>query len=367
MNANANDAGPSPDVLRVFAALRRRKNVLIKGAPSTGKTRLLSQVARWFEEAPGVGFAAEGVPFPPAGGSEWLPSRGRRNRKSFRMAFHPGTRHRHLLRGFEPIPGLSSSFRYSKGMLYLANEHALGEEGAALLIIDEINRGPAVESFGETILSLEADKRLDEDDNYRIESYPIQIPDDAGVLRDYYFSDHLYLLAAMNAADASVAPMDVAFLRRWAPVAIVPDTSVARIALGLSLDPGEDGDSKRLLCALVDAWEQVNKRISLLRGGDYQIGHGVLIPEAGRDVTDLQSATSLVQERWLQIEQHVGELFFGDPRGEVAVLGGYAEDIYRLEEGYLRTELTTEVIRPTPETPEAWTATLRAIARTDAE
>ena len=113
--------------------------------------------------------------------------------------------------------------------------------------------------------------------------------------------------------------------------------------------------------------EPVSKRISLLRGGDYQIGHGVLIPEAGRDVTDPQSATSLVQERWLQIEQHVGELFFGDPRGEVAVLGGYAEDIYRLKEGYLRTELTTEVIRPTPETPEAWTATLRAIARTDAE
>ena len=365
---NANDVGPSPDVVRVFNALRRRKNVLITGAPSTGKTRLLSQVARWFEEAPGVGFDPEGVPFPPAGGLEWLPSPERMNRKSFRMAFHPGTRHRHLLRGLEPIPGVSSAFRYSKGMLYLANEYALMEDGAALLIIDEINRGPAVESFGDTIVSLEADKRLDGDDEYRTESYPIQLPDDAGELGDYYFSDHLYLLAAMNAADASVAPMDVAFLRRWAPVRIVPDPSVARIALGLSLDPGEDdGDSKGLLHALVDAWEQVNKRISLLRGGDYQIGHGVLIPEVGRDVTDLQSVTSLVQERWSQIEQHVRELFFGDPRGEVAVLGGYAEDTYRLEEGYLRTELTTEVIRPTPETPEAWAATLMAIARTDAE
>ena len=92
-----------------------------------------------------------------------------------------------------------------------------------------------------------------------------------------------------------------------------------------------------------------------------------MIPDPGRDIADLQSATSFVQERWSQIEQHVGELFFGDPRGEVAVLGGYAEDTYRLEEGYLRTELTTEVIRPPLETPEAWGVTLRAIARTDFE
>lgn len=364
---NLDEIGPSPDARRVFDALRRSKNVLITGAPSTGKTHLLSQVARWFEEAPGVVFDPEGVPFPPAGGSEWLPSRDRKNRRSFRMAFHPGTRHRHLLRGLEPIPGASSSFRYSKGMLYLANEYALMEDGAALLIIDEINRGPAVESFGDTIVSLEADKRLDENDERRAESFPIQLPDDAGELGDYYFSDHLYLLAAMNAADASVAPMDVAFLRRWAPVRIFPDPSVARFALGLSPDPGEDGDSKKLLRALVNAWEQVNRRISRLRGGEYQIGHGVLIPEAGRDVSDLQSATSFVQERWSQVEQHVGELFFGDLRSEVAALGGYAEDIYQLEEGYIRTELTTEVIRPTPATSEEWTTILEAIARSDAE
>ena len=361
-----NNIGPSPDARRVFDALRRSKNVLITGAPSTGKTHLLSHMARWFEEDPGVEFDPEDVPFLPAGASEWLPSPGRRLRKSFKMVFHPGTRHRHLLRGMEPTPEVSGAFRYSKGMLYLANEHALKKDGAALLIIDEINRGPAVESFGDTIVPLEADKRLGKDDQRRTESFPIQLPNEAGELKDYYFSDHLYLLAAMNAADASVAPMDVAFLRRWAPVRIFPDPSVARVALGLSSNPSEDGDSQRLLRALVNAWEQVNRRISRLRGSEYEIGHGVLIPEAGRDVTDFQSATSLVQERWSQIEQHVGELFFGDLRGEVAALGGYAEGIYRLEEGYIRTELTTEVIRPTPETSEEWITTLQAIAKSDA-
>lgn len=362
---NRNEVGPSPDVLRVFDALRRRKNVLITGAPSTGKTRLLNDVSQWFEQAPGIGYDPQGPPFPPSGGSDWLPSPNRTDRKSFKMVFHPGTRHRHLLRGLEPIPGQSSAFRFSRGMLYLANEHALGANGAALLIIDEINRGPAVESFGDSIVALEVDKRLDVDDQQGSESYPIMLPNDAGDMEEYFFSDHLYLVAAMNAADASVAPMDVAFLRRWAPVHILPDIGVARLSLGLSAE--SEGDADGMLRALVNAWEQVNERISDLRGRDYQIGHGVLIPEAGRDVSDLLLATSFVAERWSQVEQHVGELFFGDLRAEVAVLGGFAEDVYRVEEGYLRTELTTRVIRPNPVDSEEWTTMLQAIARTDAE
>ena len=364
---NGNEVGPSPDVLGAFDALRRRKNVLITGAPNTGKTRLLNDISRWFEQAPGIGYDPQGPPFPPSGGSDWLPSPSRTDRKSFKMVFHPGTRHRHLLRGLEPIPGQSSAFRYSRGMLYLANEHALAANGAALLIIDEINRGPAVESFGDAIVALEVDKRLDADGQQGSESYPIMLPSDAGHMEEYFFSDHLYLVAAMNAADASVAPMDVAFLRRWAPFHLFPNIGVARSSLGLNAGSDEDGDVKEMLRALVNAWEQVNERISNLRGREYQIGHGVLIPEPGRDVSDPHLATSFVEERWSQVEQHVGELFFGDLRAEVAVLGGFAEDVYRVEEGYLRTELTTRVIRPNPADTEDWITMLRAIARTDAE
>ena len=363
----SNDTGPSPDVLRVFDALRHRKNALITGAPNTGKTRLLSDVARWFEKAPGVGFKSEGVPFPPAGGSEWLPSPARKNRKSFRIVFHPGTRHRHLLRGLEPIPMESSTFRYSKGVLYLANQHALGTDGAALLIIDEINRGPAVESFGDAIVSLEVDKRLDDDDGKSPESFPFMLPNDQGDLDEYFFSNHLYLVAAMNAADASVAPMDVAFLRRWAPVKLFPDVGVAKDALGLSSNSGEEGETGKLLRSLLNAWVQVNERISRLRGDEYQIGHGVLIPEAGRDISNLESATSFVRDRWSQVEQHVGELFFGDLRAEVAVLGGPSEEHYRVEEGYLRTELTVWTVRPKLSTSEEWVQMLTAVAGSDVE
>ena len=233
------DIGPSAYAKEVFTALRRRKNVLITGPPGTGKTRLLSEVASWFIKAPGVGFNSEGaVPFPADDGSDWLPSPDRTDRKSFRVIFHPGTRYRHLLRGLEPVPNAAGSFRYSRGTLFDANEHAITPKGAALLVIDEINRGPSVEAFGDAIVSIEADKRLDETNQPGPQSYPTRLSSDEGELEDYYFSPHLYLLAAMNSADASVAPMDVAFLRRWEPFELLPNVAVAKNALGLTQGSG---------------------------------------------------------------------------------------------------------------------------------
>ena len=342
--------GPSPKAVEVFAALRRSKNVLITGPPGTGKTRLLNELARWFEEAPGVGFdPLSKAPFPPSGGSAWLPSPERTSRKSFRMTFHAGTGYRHLLRGLEPVPNSSGSFRFSRGRLFEANEHSRQPHGAALLIIDELNRGPAVDLFGDAIVALEADKRLDEQDEICAESYPIILPDDDGIENAYYLSGHLYIVAALNAADASVAPMDVAFLRRWEPFGLLPDVEVARAALGLNEGGTSSSTAQELLEKLVRAWEQVNHRVSLLRGSEYQLGHGVMIPEPTRNLSNVENAVSFVRERWAKIEQHVGELFFGENQAQVAVLGGENENVYRVEEGYLRAEMTTRIVHPNPD------------------
>ena len=355
--------GPSPDAINVFDALRRRKNVLITGPPGTGKSRLLSEIVKWFEQAPEAGFDSEGdVPFPPEGDLQRLPSPHRTNRQSYRFIFHPGTRYRHLLRELEPVPNDAGSFQYSKGILYQANQHALQPGGTSLLVIDEINRGPAVEIFGDAVVPIEGDKRLDESDNCTDQSFPLMLPNNQGETIEYYFSSHLYVLAAMNLADASVAPLDVAFLRRWAPYQLLPNIAVARDALGLSQGSPSQGPVVELLRAFTDAWQKVNERILLLRGSEYQLGHAVVIPEPGRDLSSAEKATVFVKERWSLFEQHVDELFFGEPRRQVAALAGSAEGTYECREGYVGNELTMRFIRPNPTSLEEWAAMLQKVS-----
>ena len=360
-------AQPAPSVgaLAVFSALRRRKNVLVTGPPGTGKTRLLNEVARLFVgEPPRVGFhPGGGVPFPSAGQAQWLPSHHRDSRRSFRVVFHPGTRYRHLLRGLEPVPNASNKFRYSRGILFEANEHARSQNGASLLVIDELNRGPAVEAFGEAVVALEADKRLDDDDHPTNLSYPVQLPGDDGQIEEYYFSAHLYVLAAMNEADASVAPLDVAFRRRWEQFPLKPDVAAARAGLGLTGEPGEPGSPEELLGALVDAWSKINERVSLLRGPEYQLGHALVIAEPGRQFESATAAAAFVEERWGQLEHHVSEVFFGDPRAEVAALAGASEGTYSIVEHSVGIEQGTSIRRPTRSmAPAAWTRLLKALA-----
>ncbi|MFW8194369.1 ATPase, partial [Klebsiella pneumoniae] len=55
----------------------------------------------------------------------------------------------------------------------------------------------------------------------------------SGNVIEYALPHDLYILAAMNQADASVEPLDVAFLRRWEPLRLEPDESILRAYYGL--------------------------------------------------------------------------------------------------------------------------------------
>lgn len=346
----------SPECLAVLELLKTRKNVLITGAPACGKTTLMSEIATAFKHGflpqqaatatpthvPGAPVGLPRMTPTPAASTtpiHELPSPSRKNREVFRTVFEANSKPRDFLSGLIPKVGsdlTGLSFAVTEGKLVTANKHAEQPGGAALLLIDELNRGPAVQLFGNAIVALESDKRLNDDDQV-IEgsSFPFEILGQDGVMKSCYLSSHLYIVAAMNQADVSVEPLDVAFIRRWTPYPLFPRPELVRTKLGAvgadaSLSPQPTGPSE-VVEALVRAWESVNEQIEIGRGPEFKIGHGIIFSRAKAPLANVNQALDVAVACWRAIMAHVDEVFYGDAFGVAATLrAGTADGVYKL-------------------------------------
>lgn len=352
----------------VLALLASTKNVLISGPPGTGKTRLLAEVADAFlaniEAAPAATAAVHNpqqpipipavslAPNPRASGAK--PAANRAFRKVFRTVFHQNSKHRDFVSGIAPAIGpgaVPGTFVVVEGTLYRASEHAKAAGGAALLVIDEINRGPAVQVFGGALVAIESDKRLAADGSTRKETQFFEmIASPNGQIIEYALPEHLYILAVQNQADTSVEPLDVAFLRRWEPYRLDPDPVALRGHYGLpaangAVLPNQPADVLDVYEASVRAWEAVNRRIALGRGQEFRIGHGILM-HGSAAATTIDEAKTIATNGWVRIMAHVEEVFFGDVRGVAATLNAIDGPAYhplKLQEQTFADDLRYEL------------------------
>lgn len=140
-----------------------------------------------------------------------------------------------------------------------------------VLIIDEINRGDIAKILGELITLLEADKRIEEE-NEIIATLPLS-GDKFGV------PSNLYIIGTMNTADRSIALLDVALRRRFGFVEMNPDfTILQKEHIERNKTTLEANQVYGLLVKSSKVIEQINDRLcdDKTIGRDRQIGHSFL-------------------------------------------------------------------------------------------
>ena len=174
-----------------------------------------------------------------------------------------------------------------------------------VILIDEINRGDISRIFGELITLIEEDKRYVNDGkpglSLTIPNFNDEGLDDTDSTYKFSVPDNVFIIGTMNDSDRSIALLDAALRRRFTFFNIPPNKDI------LSGWISEESGIRDLVSK---SFEDMNRRITEVKGEDSQIGHAFFKSLNG--LTDAyESKNELLRIFKYKILPLLKELFYG--------------------------------------------------------
>ena len=250
------------DLSTLKKLLTAKKNIILQGAPGTGKTFAATRLAYAMMEQ-------------------------KDESRVEIVQFHQNYSYEDFIMGYKPEK--DGGFILQKGVFYKFCRMARSApEKPFFFIIDEINRGNLSKIFGELLMLIE--------NSYRSDKHAVKL---AYSDEKFYVPDNLYIIGMMNTADRSLAMIDYALRRRFAFFKMKPGFDTA----GFMTYQKEIGNAK--FDKVIEAVKSLNATIlkddSL--GEGFCIGHSYFCNQESFDYDWLRNVVlydiaPMLEEYW---------------------------------------------------------------------
>ena len=212
--------------------LKTKRNIILQGAPGTGKTFAAKRLAYSIIES-------------------------KNDERVKLIQFHQSYSYEDFIMGYRPT---ENGFKLETGVFYdFCNKAKDDPNNDYFFIIDEINRGNLSRIFGELFMLIESDKRGQE--------YKVNLLYDKN--KEFYVPNNLYIIGLMNTADRSLAFLDYALRRRFAFFDMMPGFDNENFKK--DLEKLKNDKFKNLIDCIKILNEEIKNDESL--GVGFQIGH----------------------------------------------------------------------------------------------